>query len=161
MTEKVFITEQDKATIICPECKLSTTTDASKYKKINKEVRLKINCTCGHSYSILLERRNQFRRETNLPGKYILRSSSGTEKKGSLTVRNISRGGLKLELKLMPPIKPGSRLSVEFNLDDRHETLIRKDVIVKVIIDPVVGAEFSSFDSSDPGDKALGFYLFT
>jgi hypothetical protein len=160
MTEKVFITEQDKATIICPECKLSTTTDASQYKKINKEVRLKINCTCGHSYSILLERRNQFRRETNLPGKYILRSSSGTEKMGSLTVKNISRGGLKLELKLMPNLKLGSRLSVEFNLDDNHKTLIKKDVIVKGIIDPVVGAEFSSFDTSDPGDKALGFYLF-
>ena len=160
MTEKVFITEQDKATIICPECKLSTTTDASQYKKINKEVRLKINCTCGHSYSILLERRNQFRRETNLPGRYTLRSSSGIEKKGSLSVRNISRGGLKLELKLMPDLKLGSRLSVEFNLDDNQKTLIKKDVIVKVIIDPVVGTEFSSFNTSDPGDKALGFYLF-
>jgi len=161
MTQKVFITDQDKATIICPECNLSTTTDASQYKKINKEVRLKINCTCGHSYSIFLERRKQFRRETNLPGKYILRSSSRTEKKGILTVRNISRSGLKLEIKIMPSIKIGSSISVEFNLDDKNETLIKKDVIVKMIIEPVLGTEFSSFDPSDPGDKALGFYLFT
>ena len=45
MTEKVFITEQDKATIICHECKLSTTTDASQYKKINKEGKVKFKYT--------------------------------------------------------------------------------------------------------------------
>ena len=161
MAQKVFITDQDKATIICPKCNLSTTTDASQYKKINKEVRLKINCKCGHSYSILLERRKQFRRETNLTGKYLFHSSSGAEKKGSLIVRNISRSGLKLELKLMPDLKIGSELSVEFNLDDKHGTLIKKEVIIKMITGPFVGAMFSSFDASEPGDKALGFYLFT
>ena len=160
MTEKVFIADHDEATIICPQCNFSTTKDMARYKKIDTEVRLKIKCTCGHGYSVFLERRKQFRKATNLTGNYILRSSSGAEKKGSLNIKNISRAGLKLEIKQLPDLKIGSTFSVEFRLDDKNATLIKKDVVVKVITQSSLGVEFTTFDTSEPGDKALGFYLF-
>jgi hypothetical protein len=39
MSEKVFIADQDKATIIGFQCNLSTTKDMARYKKIDTEVR--------------------------------------------------------------------------------------------------------------------------
>jgi len=149
------------ATFVCPECNLSTTKEASQYNKLDKEVRFKIKCTCGYSYSVLLERRKQFRKETNFLGKYIHHPSPGQVKEGSLRVKNISRSGLKLDLNTMPVIAIGSELSVEFNLDDKQKTLIKKGIIIKTISDTIVGGEFCSFDASDSADKALGFYLLT
>jgi hypothetical protein len=64
-------------------------------------------------------------------------------------------------MKQMPDLKIGSVFSVEFKLDDKNATLTKKDVVSKAIIKTSVGVEFSSFDTSDSGDKALGFYLFT
>lgn len=159
MTQKVFLTDENMATFVCPECNLSTTKEASQYKEIDKEVRLRIKCTCGHSYSVLLERRKHFRKETNFLGKYTHHPSSGPDKQGSFRVKNISRSGLKLEIIAMTGITIGSNLSVEFNLDDSQKTLIKKDIIIKMISDSIVGGEFCSLDTSDSCDKALGFYL--
>ncbi len=160
MTQKVYLNDKNKATFVCPECNLSTTKDASPYNKIDKEVRLKIKCTCGYAYSVLLERRKQFRKETNLLGNFTHYPSSGPPRKGSLRIKDISRSGLKLEIYAMQGITIGSKLSVEFNLDDKQKSLITKDIIIKMISDSIVGGEFRSFDASDSKDKALGFYLF-
>jgi hypothetical protein len=46
-------------------------------------------------------------------------------------------------------------------LDDNRRSLIKKETIVRTISDLHIGLEFSSMNSSDPGDKALGFYLFS
>ncbi len=160
MTQKVFLNDENKATFVCPECNLSTTKEASQYRQIDREVRFKIKCTCGHSYSVLLERRKHFRKETNLLGKYTHHPSSGPNKKGSLRVKNISRLGLKLVINAMPGLAIGSKLSVEFSLDDKQKTIIKKDIVIRMISDSIVGGEFCSFDTSDSSDKALGFYLF-
>ncbi len=160
MPQKVFITDDKMATFICPECSETKAADVSKYKQINKEVRLKIKCACGFSYSVLLERRQQFRKTTAFPGKYTSLPSSGSIQQGDLTVKDISRTGLKLELKMMPGFIVGDRLSVEFRLDDKQKTMIKKEVVVKKISNRFVGSEFCSLDPSNPSDKALGFYLF-
>ena len=64
-------------------------------------------------------------------------------------------------MKQMPDLNVGSVFTVEFKLDDKNATLIKKRVVVKSIVKSSVGVEFASFDASDSGDKALGFYLFT
>jgi hypothetical protein len=54
----------------------------------------------------------------------------------------------------------GNKVSLEFRLDDKNNTNIKKDVIIKNISENnVVGSEFYSLDPSDPIDKILGFYL--
>ncbi len=160
MTQKIFVADSNVATFVCPECNASKTTDVTKFKSLPKAVRLKIKCTCGNSYSVILERRKYYRKETGFPGIYVYRPAGGQPLKGNMTVVDISRGGLKMKLPTQPKIKVGSVFEVEFHLDDKQRSLIRKELIVRNVVDQFICAEFSSIDPSDPSDKALGFYLF-
>jgi len=160
MTQKVLITEKNAAIFICPECGRSKNADVSKYKKIEKLVRLKIKCACGSSFSVVLERRKCVRKQTNLPGKFVWTTPGGQQEKGPMTVVDISREGLKLKVTIMPKLEIGATINVEFQLDDKQKNLIKKDAIVKNMNDKFISAEFSSSCSSDLGDKALRFYLF-
>ena len=59
----------------------------------------------------------------------------------------------------MPNLKVGTKFAVEFRLDDKKETLIKKDVIVKNMSDLFIGAKFCSLGPHASNDKAIGFYL--
>jgi hypothetical protein len=160
MTEKIFVGDNDIATIVCPNCNASKDEDVSKYKGLSKAVRLKVTCGCGTVYSVFLERRHAYRKTTELAGKYAYRPEGARAVAGVMIVMDISRGGVKLFLKTMPDIKVGDKLDVEFYLNDNQRTLIRKEVLVRGVKDALINAEFTSMDTSDPADKALGFYLF-
>ncbi len=163
MTEKVFLADNNTATLVCPECGTSKTVDVSKYKPLDKAVRLKIKCSCGNTYSPTLERREHYRKETNFPGQYINTLPGGEQEKGTVTVTDISRTGLRIKFKVEPNFRVGTRFVVEFRLDDKERTLVRKEVIIRRISGLVISAEFcsvSSISSSDPNDRAIGFYLF-
>ena len=110
--------------------------------------------------------------------------SSGKEgQKGEMTVLDVSRAGLKLELshvhlkvkehdvttvtgekatfdhkvkKPVDEINVGDKLLVEFRLDDTKKTLIKKEVIIRWMKMPYVGVQFSS---KALFDGALGFYM--
>jgi hypothetical protein len=45
---------------------------------------------------------------------------------------------------------------VEFHLDDKRHTFIKREVIVRNVFKNLVGTAFSPHDGDDP---ALGFYL--
>lgn len=160
MTQTVFVADNNIATLVCPECNTSKNADVTKYKNLEKLVRLKIKCTCGSSYSVMLERRRHYRKKTDLPGTYVYTTAVGQQQKGPMTVTEISRGGLRLKVMVLPKFKVGATFHVEFHLDDKHQTLIKKKVTAKMLTDHFIGAEFCSIDSSDSSDKALGFYLF-
>ena len=85
---------------------------------------------------------------------------AGEDQKGTMTVLDISKGGLKFKLSSAPLFKKGDILEVEFNLDNKNRTLIRKQVFVRNVKDSIVNVEYCSFDTSDSGDKAIGFYLY-
>ena len=160
MTQTVFVADNNIATLVCPECNASKNTDVTKYKDLEKLVRLKIKCTCGSSYSVMLERRRHYRKKTNLPGTYVYSSAGGQQQKGPMTVTEISRGGVRLKVMVLPKFEIGATFYVEFHLDDKQQTLIKKKVTARMLAERFIGAEFCSIDSSDPSDKALGFYLF-
>ena len=159
MTIKVFINEDNMATFVCPKCKALKTANVAKYKELKSEVKLKIKCLCGNTYSATLERRIQYRKQTELPGEFIY-NLGGKAKKGTLVVKDISRDGLRVKVNVMPKFEVGTQFAVEFQLDDKGKTLVSKDVIAKWISGHFIGAEFCSVDPSDPVDKAIGFYLF-
>ena len=161
MARKVFINENNTATLVCPECSKATTIDVSKYKDLQRLVTLKVICKCKKPFSVTLERRRHFRKPVDLKGKYEYRPSGRPASRGTLSVLNVSRSGLKMKFNQLPELEAGVRLNVEFTLDDKHNSLIRKEVVVRGIKNNEVGAEFCSFDASDPSDKALGFYLFS
>lgn len=158
--QKIFLSDQDTATFQCPECKASKEANILKYKRMATSVTLKVKCSCGNSYSVTLERRRHYRKETKFPGKFTFTSLFGDDQKGTITVLDISKGGLKFKMISSPIFKKDDIIEVEFNLDNKNRTLIKKQVYVRNIKDNFVNAEFCSFDTNDSGDKAIGFYLY-
>ena len=160
MVEKVFVTESNMAVFECPQCKKGKNVDVSRYMDIRQAVRIKVKCPCGHSYIVVLERRKHFRKDVNFPGTYTHVLPDYREDKGGITVKDLSRSGVKIKLNVEKEFKIGDILSVEFQLNDKQRSFIKKDAAIKKIDKPYLGLEFNSIDSSDASDKAIGFYMF-
>jgi hypothetical protein len=160
--QKVFINNDNMATFVCPKCKKATTADVHEYKDINKAVRIQHTCACGHSHTVLLERRQFYRKYVSIPGFYTI---DGEDVKRPMTVKDLSRSGLKLKIEEEANLKIGDKLNVEFQLDNPQKTLIKKEVRVKTVMGLNVGTAFLSRDPKNPIDKAydvaIGFYTFT
>jgi len=158
MTQKIYITSKQMATFSCPQCNRSKTVDVSKYASIDKMVKVNIKCPCGHAYKAILEKRRQYRKETNLPGTYIHFIDGQPRNRGLMTVKDLSTAGMKLRLNVKQNFAIGDQMRVEFHLDDAHRTLIKKTVIIRNQRDQFIGVELAPFEAVD---KALGFYLFS
>ena len=158
MNEKVYITSKEMATFICPKCQKSKTVNVSKYASLDKIVRVKVTCPCGHAYTSILEKRKKYRKETNLPGSYLRIVNGKKLGNGLMLVRDLSNTGMKLQINGEHDCAVGDVLEVEFRLDDTHRTLVTKRVIVRNIMGSYIGTELAPTEAVD---KALGFYLFS
>jgi len=160
MTENVFIYKDNKAIIICPKCEKSKEIDVSEELGSNYLVRLKHKCSCGYLYDVLLERRKRHRKKVNLPGTYTCFVSGEKKAKGSMKIQDITRAGLsfKLEESANQKFNMGDTLLLEFHLDDKSKSLIKKEAVIKNIRGPYIGVKFSSVDLYD---RALGRYMFS
>lgn len=156
MDQTVFISSNNTATFRCPSCGKAKTTDVSPYAATDKKITVNCTCACGHHFRCRLEKRKQYRKGADLPGKFTLLGKNGPEDTGLVRVVDISTTGLKLKMTVPRSLPVGARLLVEFRLDDRKRTPMEKHVIVRNVIGPHVGA---SFHPSEPDDPALGFYL--
>lgn len=152
MSEKVFITQKNTATFVCPACQKSKTADVSKYKEAETAVRVKCKCPCGHTYSVLLERRKHIRKNLSLIGTFTNKKTSAN---GNMTVTDLSRSGLRIKLNFPQDLKPGDSLTLNFTLDDKQRSSVTKDVVVRSVHNLSIGAEFSHYEHFDP----LGSYL--
>jgi hypothetical protein len=159
--KKVFINNQNKAMFLCPACEKSRSLNVPGYRNIGEVIRITYRCACGSSYDLLLERRRFLRKDVNLPGVYYI---LGEDKvKGSMTVKNLSRAGLRLELKDEKHLKIGDKLLIGFCLDNNSKTVVKKKVVVRNMFGAYVGAEFcagkagSAFDKDS--DSAIRSYM--
>jgi CheY-like chemotaxis protein len=88
----------------------------------------------------------------NLPGVF---ATSDKEKRGQMTVKNLSITDIRMLFKLKPELIVGNKLVVEFHLDDKLCSPVSKELIVTGIEDNIVDAEFCSKEHYD----RLGPYL--
>ena len=158
MSEKVYITSKQMATFVCPKCQKSKTVNVSKYANLDKIVKVKVTCPCGYGYTSILEKRKKYRKETNLPGSFVLLADGRQAGGGLMTVKDLSTSGLKIRINAQYNCTVGDVIIVEFHLDDAQRTLIKKKVIVRKIVGQNIGTEFAPTEAID---KALGFYLFS
>ena len=156
MDVRVYISKNNTATFVCPNCENTTTADVTRYAKMDKTVRVNIKCRCGHGFQAVLEKRRRYRKPTRLPGTYTHQRPDGHEDKGIMQVVDISSSGLKLKLNVGRAFNVGDKIRVEFNLDDPQHTPIDKVVIVKNVSKDYVGVAFREREGDDP---SLGFYL--
>jgi hypothetical protein len=158
MNKKIYVLNDCKATFICPRCGNVREENVLPYMGLNKAIRVRYRCKCGCSESVLLERRKVFRKEVDLTGVYTRYVSEKAMDEGIMKVTDISRNGLRIKLngEVSQPFNIGDKLLLKFHLDDKSTTLLKKQVIVKVINSHHIGTEFCS---DGPYDKILGFYL--
>jgi hypothetical protein len=156
MIERVYPTDSNKATFICPKCKKTKTADVSKYVKMSTTVRVNSTCSCGHKWTSILEKRKQYRKSVNLPGTYELIKDGESQDRGGMKILDLSGGGVKMKLNVERNLEVGDHLDIEFHLDDTKRTLIKKGVTIRNRDGVYVGASFRYADAYDP---VLGFYL--
>ncbi len=161
MTVRKAFIKNDKATFVCPNCGEAKAADVSKFKDLKRAIRVKRRCACGYTSSFLLERRQFFRKDVNIPGTFRLGKGTVQHK---MAVQDLSRSGVKMEVENGELLRVGDHLFLEFHLDNKQKTLIQKEVIVKSISGKELGTEFTSRDPNNPIDKAydlaIGFYTF-
>ncbi|BBO77605.1 hypothetical protein DSCW_50220 [Desulfosarcina widdelii] len=154
--QTVFISSRNTATFRCPQCGQAKTADVSQYATFGKKVTVTCTCGCGHRFRCRLENRRQYRKGVDLPGRFTLLGEDGTKDTGLVRVVDLSATGLQMQLTVARSFTVGAELIVEFRLDDRKRTPMRKRVIVRNIRGQSVGASFHPNELDDP---ALGFYL--
>jgi hypothetical protein len=156
MDQTVFISSKNTATFRCPQCGKAKTADVSQHAASDKRITVTCTCVCGHKFRCRLEKRKQYRKEANLPGKFTLVGKDGPQDTGLMKIVDISTTGLKFKMTVPHQFPIGTTLRVEFSLDDRKRTPMEKRVIVRNVSGLYVG---SSFHPNEPADPALGFYL--
>ena len=146
--EKVFVNNDNKVRFVCPECGETVVMDVSEYKTINKAVIIEHWCECGSRRTMFLERRKFHRKQVNIPGTYTLK---GEVAKRPMTVKDLSRAGLRFESGEKRDLKIGDRLTAEFRLNN---IMIKKEICVKMISGHEIGSEYCSRDSESVIDRA-------
>jgi len=151
---KTYVRPDNSAVITCPHCgsKKSVPLESLKGRKYN----IKVKCACKNIFSVDLEFRKKVRKRTHLRGRYINHSQKNSS--GTLIVQNISLGGLAFSSMDIKNFKERDELTIEFNLDDDHRTVITKDVIVVNVGERIIGCEFER-GGEFAYDGPLGFYI--
>jgi len=150
MPQKVFATRSGKANFTCPECGKVKQMDVSRFRNVDKEIKLKCTCICTHTFSVILERRKYIRKAVNLDG-----SCHHDNEWYPVKVIDISRLGLKIKIEAGLNVSPGEKLVIDFVLDDADGSRVSKEVIIRTVPKTALGVEFLSQDHYDK----LGTYL--
>ena len=149
---KVFVLQDNKATIVCPHCNSAKQVSLDGYR--NKGKTLKVRCKCKETFTVELDFRNYYRKQTNLAGTY--RSINPPGGGGPVNVCNLSLGGMGFTVAGMHSLQPGHTIEVEFRLDDKNFSKLVKRARVCTIQKNYIGCQFPD---QERAGKELGFYL--
>jgi hypothetical protein len=152
---KVHVRVNGAATLICPVCGAVSNVAAERYRHGRHSIT--VRCRCRHVYSILLDFRRHYRKKTNLPGTYEILSEGGVGG-GIIHIINISRSGLGFTVSGLHRIEKDQLLLIEFQLNDKKQTVLKKRATVRSVQENSIGCEFKDDAAME---KALGFFLQT
>ncbi|WP_310600858.1 PilZ domain-containing protein [Desulfobulbus sp.] len=149
----VYVRADNTATLTCPACGTVKHFSASAYRSTPH--LMTVRCGCSASFPVLLNFRCNFRKQTNLPGTYQIigpKNSGG----GMIQVTNLSRGGAEFTVSGMHNLAMDQEIQIEIQLNDKKQTVLKKQAVIKSVRKNVVGCEFKNHADLD---KALGFFL--
>lgn len=159
MIQKVFASQDNMATFICPQCEKPRRADVSKFGNLDQAVRINVKCPCGHKYQVDLERRQHIRKAVNFPG-IVFRIVDGMKSaRRTMTVTDLSRSGMRLRVNQQHDFATDDTLFVEFRLDNAQRSAIRREAIVWRVSGLDISTKFTAISPRDPNDQALGFYF--
>ncbi len=148
MVQKVKIIN-DMATFMCPECIKAKTVNVSNYKSKDIALTVKCKCPCGHTFTVLLDRRQCNRQNFDANGIFIRYQDGKEVAREIMAISDLSYSGLKFSLNKQRDFRIGEKILVVIKLDDNKNTTIKKEVIVRTMNDLNVGGEFLDKQSED------------
>ncbi|NOX80124.1 MAG: hypothetical protein GXP57_03400 [Deltaproteobacteria bacterium] len=152
-TVKTFVRPDNTVTIVCPSCSRVKNAAVGAYK--DKCHNIKVRCPCGTQFILHLDFRRYFRKPTDLAGFYRIVKPPDMGF-GEINIKDISLGGIGFTVSGNNRIEVGQVLSIDFTLDDKKKTRLKKEVIVQSVTGDFVGSRFSD---NELFEKELGFYL--
>ncbi len=152
MTDKIYVNDDNLATIVCDECKKIRVIDVSKIVSNKNLINIRCKCKCGNEFTTVLERRRFFRKNIRFSGHCYI---NNTDIKIPIQITDISRSGVKFQHHTQYSFAVGEEIHIDFSLDDADHSKILKIVIVRSVTKNNIGAEFKSPEHYDK----LGSYL--
>jgi uncharacterized C2H2 Zn-finger protein len=150
---KVHVRDNNTATLVCPACGAVKHFAADRYRHSRHVIS--VRCRCQNVFSLLLDFRRHYRKQTSLPGTYEILSEGGVGG-GIIHINDISRGGLGFTVSGLHRIESGQELQVEFQLNDKKKTVLKRRMLVKSVLQNNIGCQFK--DAAEM-ERALGFFL--
>lgn len=136
-TPRLNINEDNMVTFVCPECRFLKIQDVSEFKDSDTTVRIEFKCRCGKTYSAFLERREYYRKATNLPGMVTAIQNSPP-----ITIVDLSLNGVRFKLNDNQKFNVGDAVYIEFQLDDPQQASVLRKVIIKKIEGNYISGQF-------------------
>ena len=149
--KRLFVRPDNTVVLTCPHCSVQREVLVDLFRG-----KRKINIKCCQRFSVVLEFRKRIRKKAHLKGTYINHSQNNEE--GFLTIRDLSISGLSFSCFKFYLFKVGDKLTIDFMLDDEHQSEITKEVVVRDVRKNSVGCEFLSGDEFSFGGP-LGHYI--
>jgi hypothetical protein len=151
--KRVYLDRSRSGSVVCEKCgkvqRLSVPTSVN-----NQTIWIK--CKCAHSFPVLMDQRQYYRKNVRLSGLFEKVYPRDAEK-GKIIIQDISQTGVGFTTYVKRNIQINDVVSVEFVLDDPHKSSIHVLGIVKIVKDKYVGVEFDR--PNEHVQKILGFYL--
>jgi len=141
---KTYVRPDNTAVLNCPHCGRQKAILAESFKGYKH--KLKVKCNCQNVFTAFLEFRERVRKKTYLKGTYI--NHSREDRSGDLTTQDISLTGLAFSSLDIKNFKEGDEISIEFNLEDEHQTEIKKKAVVRSVRQRVIGCEFEKTEEA-------------
>ena len=114
--------------IVCPKCSEVQNRQTQVYKDKDTKWPVKIHCTCGNTYNVIVEKRKFCRKETRFDGTYS--TASTPDNWWKMIVKNISVQGCGFDTPNQTLLNADEEIRIEFKLDDDKNSLIRERAII-------------------------------
>ncbi|MDP2735583.1 MAG: PilZ domain-containing protein [bacterium] len=152
MTAKaIFPDVQGNIYLLCPFCNANTL-KSEKLFPVHKVVR--IDCSCGKSYEIIIEHRIAFRKKTSLSCVYWKKDSFDAPKHG--TISDLTLDGCLLLVSDEHDLLQDEPIQVLFQLDNPERSRIKREAVIRRINKNYIGCQFVNKPALD---AVLGFYV--
>ena len=128
----------------CEKCGHRKLIRENDYHKLIKSYKIRVKCICGDIQYLLLEKRSNNRKVTELQGVFYHIASNNKPIFGDINITNISAGGMcfqpNFQLRSSPAI--GSSVLIKFNPNSILRSLVTKTAAIKNIRNNCYHVEF-------------------
>lgn len=149
---KAFVNVDGQTTLVCPYCSSVKTVSVGQFRE--RQHKLKVRCSCSNVFSVNLDFRKCFRKPTRIEGLYdMIPPAVGG---GKVLVVNLSIDGACFEVGGLHKLSIGQKGHIDFTLDDRKATRLKREFVIRMVSGSSIGCEFKKTNAFE---KELGFYL--